>query len=399
MRTHHLPLAIAVATSLLASAAHAQSSYAMTTLSTPASSFGFAATAMDNSGRVAGFVQYRDGTAYPVAGDLGSYNCIFGCATYSVRMVYWPAGTATSASATNGISHFLASTLNDRGDMFGLGTTPKRLKFTLTTPVTPIGLDGYAPQLPSTEYPTAVVNGVIPSSASRYEFVTYGINQNSVVYGHSYRRVPVGTTGEYDVELLPATQQGSTVTATPVPALYFAGMYTAMNSTGGAAGVVISSDGGLESTRWPAMWLGGNLSLINLPNTYQAAAMNNAGQVLMQEPSTSAKAAIWFNGAATHINGNGKRVLASAMNSSGTVVGCTQNNVTSPTRADNTAFIWKNGVLQDLSQVLTSKGVKLPSGTRLGCPIAINDSGSILAYYYRTASVNTVTWVRFTARP
>jgi len=399
MHTRHFPLAIALACALSASAASAQSSYAMTTLSTPSSSFGFAATAMDNTGRVAGFVQYRDGTAYPVAGDLGSFNCILGCATYSVRTVYWPAGTATSASATNGISHFFASTLNDRGDMFGLGTTPKRLKITLTTPVTPIGLDGYAYQLHSTEYPAAVVNGVIPSSGARYAFDEFGINQNSVVYGNNYKQVPADTPSGYDYEILPATKQGSTVTVTQLPAPYLSGRYTAMNTTGGAAGLLVTADGGESGTTWPAIWLGGNLSLINLPNTYLAVAMNNAGQVLMQQPGTDAKAAIWFNGSATHINGNGKRVLASAMNSSGTVVGCTQNNVTYPTRADNTAFIWTNGVLQDLSQVLTSKGVKLPSGTRLGCPIAINDSGSILSYYYRTASVNTVTWVRFTARP
>jgi hypothetical protein len=386
MRTPHLPLAIALAATLFASAAQAQSSYAVTTLSAPASSFGFAATAMDNAGRVAGFTQYRDGTAYAVAGDLGSFNCFFGCATYSMRTVYWAASAATSASATNGLSHFIASTLTDRGDLYGLTTTSKRLKITLTVPVTPIGLDNYAYQLYSSEYEAAVVNGTLVPYVG-LPFQMFGINQNGVAFGNA---------SEDFGQPLPATKQSGVVTKTPLPAPYVAGQFTAMNSTGGAAGVVSPTN---LSAPQPALWLGGNLSLINLPGTYRPVAMNNAGQVLMQEPGTTAKAAIWFNGAATAINGNGKRVLVSAMNSSGTVVGCTQNNVTYPNRADNTAFIWTNGVLQDLSQVLTSKGVKLPSGTRLGCPVAINDSGSILAYYYRTASVNTVTWVRFTARP
>jgi hypothetical protein len=399
MRTPHLPLAIALAATLLASAAQAQSSYAMTTLSTPASSVGFAATAMDNNGRVAGFMQYRDGTLYASAGDIGAlFNCPFGCAVYSARTVTWPAGTAATAAATAGIVNFIPATLNPSGNMFGYNPLNKWLKKTVTVPVTPGSPKEYGVQFSRYNvYEAVVLNG---QSWSTTYFSSYGINPNDEVIGSSYipelRDDMTGNVIQPYSPYLPSTYKNGQTIRTALPAPYVTGRYTAMNGVGVGAGQVATA---LDGPFVNAQWAGGNLSLINLPATYAPVSINNAGQVLMQEPGTSGKAAIWFNGAATSINGNGKRVYATAMNSSGTVVGCTQNVVSTPKRSDNTAFIWRNGVLQDLSQVLTSKGVTLPSGTRLGCPVAINDSGSILAYYYRTASVNTVTWVRFTARP
>lgn len=82
-------------------------------------------------------------------------------------------------------------------------------------------------------------------------------------------------------------------------------------------------------------------------------------------------------------------VNATDMNNAGTVVGC----------IDNVAFIWKNGVLLDLVKEVNSKGAKLPSGVVVECPIAINDSGSILTSYRARASSTTRPWVRINAKP
>jgi hypothetical protein len=66
---------------------------------------------------------------------------------------------------------------------------------------------------------------------------------------------------------------------------------------------------------------------------------------------------------------------------------------------DNVPFIWKNGVLLDLVKEVNSKGAKLPSGVVVECPIAINDSGSILTSYRARQSSTTRTWVRINAKP
>lgn len=393
MRTPHLPLAIALAATLLASAAHAQSSYVMTTLSSPASSQGFVATAIDNAGKVVGFQQMRDGTLYAAPGDFGALlQCFFGCAAYTTQMVTWPAGTGSRVSASRGQTYFLPVDANGQGNAVGVSVRLAAGKVNVLPFVTP----GRASQYTSlfgnrTTSTVSLING---TKDTLFDFQLYGLTENNGIYGGG--KAATAGADPYPDVVLPTVRLNGVNTRTPVPEPYVTGRYTAMNNVGDAAGQVsITTRGAFV----PALWQAGNLSLIDLPATYQPVVINNAGQVLLQNPSVDGQASVWFNGAATAINGNGKRVFATDMNSSGTVVGCTQNAVAAPKRADNTAFIWTNGVLQDLSQVLTSKGVKLPSGTRLGCPMAINDSGSILAYYYRTASVNTVTWVRFTARP
>jgi hypothetical protein len=55
----------------------------------------------------------------------------------------------------------------------------------------------------------------------------------------------------------------------------------------------------------------------------------------------------------------------------------------------------------DMATELTAKGAKLPAGAVLGCPIAINDSGSILMAYSAPTSTGGMTYgfARFNAKP
>lgn len=394
MRTRHLFQAIALASLLATSAANAQSSYVMTTLSTPASSQGFVATAMDNAGKVVGFQQMRNGTLYASPGDFGMLaSCLFGCAAYTAQPVFWAAGTGSSVAATLGDPYYAPTHVNDRGNMVGFVVQLKAQKVTVLPPVTPGLPSNYRSLFTDRTTSYSLINGV---RESIYSLDYFGIQANDAMFGGKTNEYYTDLADPYPDVLLPTVRLNGTYTRTPLPAPYATGRFTAMNNVGDAAGQVSTSG---PSAYVPALWQAGNLSLINLPASYTPIAMNNAGQVLLQDLGLNGKASVWFNGAATAINGNGKRVISTAMNSSGTVVGCTQNVVSTPKRTDNTAFIWQNGVLQDLTQVLKSKGVSIPSGRRLGCPVAINDSGSILAYHYSTTSTNSITWVRFTARP
>jgi uncharacterized membrane protein len=111
---------------------------------------------------------------------------------------------------------------------------------------------------------------------------------------------------------------------------------------------------------------------------------------------------IWQNDVLTPVTGTmvrGQSVLGAAMNDSGTVVGCLYNSNQNLSRAAHTPFIWRNGVMEDLTTYLSGKGVKLPTGTALGCPYAINNSGTILAYTYRVSNESSTTWVRLNAKP
>jgi hypothetical protein len=63
---------------------------------------------------------------------------------------------------------------------------------------------------------------------------------------------------------------------------------------------------------------------------------------------------------------------------------------------DGRAFIWVNGVTQDLATYLAGKGVKLPTGARLVDVVAINDQGSMVAEM--VAADQSTSFVRLTAR-
>jgi hypothetical protein len=97
------------------------------------------------------------------------------------------------------------------------------------------------------------------------------------------------------------------------------------------------------------------------------------------------------------------------MNASGTVVGqisrypayigfLHQSHAISIWNGDEgRAFIWKNGVMTDLTTLVANKGVKVPAGAVFINAVSINDKGSIAAIYRDTSG--ELSLVRLTAKP
>jgi hypothetical protein len=77
------------------------------------------------------------------------------------------------------------------------------------------------------------------------------------------------------------------------------------------------------------------------------------------------------------------------LNNAGSIVGT----------GDGRAKLWKDGVEYDLTDLVTSKGAKLPANTVLERVFGINDSGSIVADHQTSGSPNGRTVVRLTAQP
>jgi hypothetical protein len=138
-------------------------------------------------------------------------------------------------------------------------------------------------------------------------------------------------------------------------------------------------------------------------------AINNSGQVLLHRYNRGADqprhaAAVWLNGALTPLippaddGTQGKDqfgtpwgVIPVAMNNRGDVVGC-----------GVFPFVWRDGVMHNLNQVLAASGVKTPNGNPLSCVSAINDQGVILANYVLRTPLKTLNgygWVRLTPLP
>ncbi len=382
---------------MAAGSAQAQSGYTMTTLNVPSGQLGVMATAMQASGMVVGFQQVRQGTVYAAPGDFGTLvDCPFGCAGYTTQVLSWGPETAASVSPQLGSTYFAPTQVNARGSLLGFTVSREVRKLDLKVPVTPQAL------LPSSlgvgrGLPSVLIDG---KRTTISPFQAGAILPDNTLLGGS-------TLGDYDPPdglpetLLPALRTVvpdgvSITTRQALPAPYLTGRFLRANAVGDTVGQVAT---GAQAPWLPALWQAGQLQILDVPAGFEPVALNDARQVLLQAPAPNGQAGVWFNGGWQPIQSAGRKVYATAMNQRGTVVGCTQAPATMPRRADNSAFLWRQGVLQDLTQELASKGVKLPSGTRLGCPVAINDQGTILAYTYRTLWPDSVTWVRFNARP
>ncbi len=138
---------------------------------------------------------------------------------------------------------------------------------------------------------------------------------------------------------------------------------------------------------------------------YVAPATEYEYNGFIAERSAQADCEVRFNGATTKLAGTaGKVDGATGVNKSGVVVGV--EYTASSDQIGNfgagggaRAVMWVNGVKQDLTAYVKSKGARLPFGvSRLTAALAINDAGSILATYADPFNGKPV-FVRIQARP
>ena len=393
---------------LLPGLAHAQSAYTLSVLNKPSGSDLAVPISMDNQGTVRGGMFYvkRYEISYGEGGCPSLFLVVL-CPRHGQREASWAATPNASVTGKAGLTGFFSHMGNDQGSQVG-DWEPDRSSRAFTTFLWPnparIGpgswlLEGLSRSATFNLLTSQGTQSTVSPIQGTF-FLPRAMNNGDAV---------VGSTGRYGADGAAVWRQG-VLTSLPVA---FAGpaKANAINDAGvivgaSSASLVADPSTGRPPLR-PTRWLGDQPEFLGGPelSNLEAIAVNNAGQVLIAPPSNSSSTAssqVWSQGTLTTLQTlPGQSAHPTAINDQGTVVGCTRviKDSSALTRADLTATLWRNGVLQDLTQWLTSKGVKLPSGTRLGCPITINQQGSILAYYYKVSSPDTLTWVRINAKP
>ena len=186
-----------------------------------------------------------------------------------------------------------------------------------------------------------------------------------------------------------------------------------INNGGDVAGLVSSAD--RQQSR-AAVWFDRQLQVIdNRPDvpTSFAMAINDNRQVLIGSftlmppaPSTgefnpwiaTSATALWDNGVITPLlpPGDNRALSYALINNRGVVMGCMGAHGSQNCEGDTRTFIWRNGVLEDLANVVKAKGVSLPSGAVLTKVLALNDAGSFVAQMKASGQYSTV---RLTAKP
>jgi hypothetical protein len=392
--------AVFAAALLLPALAAAQSSYTMTVLKAPSSALTstgiplYTPTGLSNQGVVYGGMSYKTGTKLGIPTSSGG--CLI-CSYYGLRPVSWAAGTTASVTPTLGALGVFPFFSNDQGTLVG----PARATSTQTNLLQ--YADGHAGALnpySATSYSTVTAlrkgstDTVQPSAIS----TVMGVNNLDWVLATGVNRgAPAGT--PY------ASYQGLVVRHGVVTVLDSGNYASAEPRAINNAGVILGSVSQPDATAPDqlvsrlALWVNDKLTTVAdlAPGLMFPLAINSSGQALVitQEPGAASTLKLWFNGNFTTVISaatSDEFVSHAALNDSGTVVACL-------TTAATRATIWRNGVATDLATELTAKGVKLPTGTRWACPLAINNSGAILTHYVDNSSPPKVTWVRLNAKP
>lgn len=425
-----LPTAFAAALLSASLPALSQSAYTLSTLSKPSGATNFAPSTLDNLGVVRGGMYYAAGV---VSGR--GFTCILFCTGHLYRAVSWSQAPTALASATVGGKFLFPLVSNDKGTMVGPSSKAMEVQQGLTPPTYPSADGGYTLMgsltntyvrakttlLRQGSTDTDVVAKIAPvlgaSNTTQFSslFIAKGMNNSDAMVGLYDRPIATfeggGTT--YESESTAVVYRNGTVSRLDLGG-YPRVLPADINDAGTVAGQVQGElDGRLK--RWPALWVNERLSVVadNTLIDHAPVSINNAGQVLLSGtttppgqdslaagiPALRASAVVWFNGSKTPITSPaGEAIRATAMNDQGVVTGCALR-YEAPSTVDARPFLWKNGALLDLTQELKAKGVSLPAGTKLGCPTAINNSGSILTYTYTNQMPSVITWVRINAKP
>jgi hypothetical protein len=389
------PCAITLGLALLACLpqANAQSGYTMTVLSKPSNTDAvhYIPRQIDDLGVVRGVSYQRAGIA------LSDLLRVVG--TWTPQTASWAASTAASVTPTLGAKNFRPLWSNQQGTIIG------------QIPPKPLALEQLYPLYDSVQFLSYYGTGLIrqgnvdtpfPAGSG---FTPTGLNNAGLIIGTAADAANGGR--YYPAQLLngalTALEQGDFPSVTPV----------ALNDRGviigrGLKDVLVTSANGIQSTEpttRPLMWVNGRVSELNVSAALgpQVAPylINNAGQVVIG--ASQFRWALWSNGVTTPLalepaGVEGARPIIKALNDAGTMAGC------DTLQAKTFPFLVKNNVKIDLTKDLAAKGVKPPTGYSWGCPIALNNSGSMVMYYWKPLSdpllVNTsVVWVRINAKP
>jgi probable HAF family extracellular repeat protein len=396
----------------------AQSSYTMTVLGKPGSAKGIVPMALDAQGVVHGGAIFSAGFLFT---NGGSGSC-WVCAQFTQRQVTWPAGTGGTATGVLGTDGFVTVGVGDQGLLVGGYELRKLANTKLSNPTsnyTPVSVPNTAFQLMR-----QVANGEVSllSQGQRSTLPLPPEAMTSMMYPYAFEVTAIGF---HDTVVVNRT--GTDLTRPRAPFLLANGQYTPLDTSVAAPGestvaTAINAQGvvvghtvvypGEQSeydagTVNPVRWtVGGRAE--RLPGTgltgWLPVAINTPGQVLLQKAmgfteyrGRPTQAAVWFNGSKTDIpNGFNQANYATAISDNGTVVGC---KTALSGGGTDTPFLWRNGQMMDLEAHVTARGVKLPTGTKLGCPRAMNAAGSILTFYYKPSAPGAWTWVRLNAQP
>jgi len=386
----HAPL-WALLVCAFSSASQAQSAYTLTKLVSPTLN-ATEAFDMNNAGKVVGqttVLGFAVGEAAP--------GLLVPSLRYRGQGVTWSTSTASSITGSKTTNYYIPFRVIDSGLTLGYKTS-------------------VAERVPDATLlieQNSKVTVAMPSAAPYY------LSQSAVGSMNKAGVIALSTRNYYQAEALPTGAlallvQGGVITQVlERPAGAWGTYANSINDHGMVAGTI---DGytqevteGVDYSIQAAVWTNGQLTWVG-PLQTEARVVNNAGQVLVSKGRSLPRSvdggtnnwrykdignpvkgsAFVLLGTAIQTIGRDDQVVnATDMNNSGTVVGC----------ADNVPFIWKNGVMLDLVQEVNSKGAKLPKGVVVECPIAINDSGSILTSYRSSASSTSRTWVRINAKP
>jgi len=373
-------------------ASQAQSAYTMTVLSKPANvdPVYYAPREIDDKGVVRGVSFERAGYTLNF-----SYRVLY---TYSPRPVTWAASTSAAVAPTLGGKKFLPAFSNGQ-DMI-VGEIISRS----------FAINGVLPLYDEPRFSGYLGAGAVRQGAvdtpfpTDPKFVPTAISNSGLIVGTISPLPPA-------VGSKPAQwRQGVVSTLETIDQAYASP--TSVNDAGIIVGnlgkVVLGPPDALGTpsktyvTR-PVMWTNGRLTELAVPAemgvSAEAQHINNVGQVLIQ--TSDGGPALWFNGTTTPLKlvpRISSLLQLEGPNDAGTIAGCEKaGTATWP-------FLWKNGTQIDLAQELSSKGINPPAGYTWGCPVAINNAGSMIMYYWKPLAdplqVNSsVVWVRINAKP
>lgn len=398
----------ALALTCAATQAQSQSAYTLTTLGKPFGSTSrtptsHAPTTLAKDGTVRGATYF-----FKTLGFDPMNNCVF-CSIYTVWSVSWGPGTGASVSPVLGAKGFFGLRANDKGTELGAFNQEAWAPNANLTP----NLLTVLPPAEDYDYPAdfgavAGVNrngspSVLSLPAPWIRPTARGINNSDTIVGVASDDINHDNDPDR-VFHYPGFVLRQGVFSVLPRAPYRGAEAAGINDQGTIVGTVKANDG----PGWrPALWVNDQITRVGGPETtdLHVIAINNANQVLLRNSNSGTnnplKGFVWFNGTLTEVvDPKGRQVMPTAINDAGAVVGCLEEPVSGVlARVNLVPFIWRNGVMQELAPLVAAKGVKLPTGTRLGCPSAINQGGTILAYHYKPAKEDEVTWIRLNAKP